>query len=67
MVLSLLSGNLSQVKLALHIQYLGIPFVSTLWLVQAIQFTGAAARFRKRLIALLFLIPAVIFILQAHQ
>ncbi|MEK3833669.1 sensor histidine kinase [Paenibacillus sp. FSL R7-0128] len=62
--LELLSGNLSQVKLALHIQYLGIPFVSTLWLVQAIQFTGAAARFRKRLIALLFLIPAVIFILQ---
>jgi signal transduction histidine kinase len=61
--LELLSGSLSEVKLSLHIEYVGIPFVSTLWLVQVIQFTGVAARFRKRLVAILFLIPAVIFIL----
>lgn len=59
----LLSRNLYEVKLALQIEYLGIPFVSTLWVFQVIQFTGTAARYRKRLALVLFVIPATIFIL----
>jgi signal transduction histidine kinase len=58
-----LSRNLYEVKLSLQIEYLGIPFISTLWLFQVIQFTGTAARYRKRLALVLFVIPAIIFIL----
>ncbi|OXM17283.1 histidine kinase N-terminal 7TM domain-containing protein [Paenibacillus herberti] len=61
--LEVLSGTLGGVKLALQIQYIGIPFVSTLWLYQVIQFTGTAARYRKRLALLLFVIPAIVFLL----
>jgi len=60
--LEIMSQSLSETKWALQVQYLGIPFVSTLWLLQIIQFTGTAAKYRKRLVLLLFLIPASVFI-----
>ncbi|MEK8130302.1 histidine kinase N-terminal 7TM domain-containing protein [Paenibacillus filicis] len=59
--LEVLSRNLSEVKLSLRIQYLGIPFVTTLWFFQVVQFTGTAARYRKRLAAALFVIPIAVF------
>ncbi|RUS42848.1 histidine kinase N-terminal 7TM domain-containing protein [Cohnella sp. AR92] len=59
----LLSRNLGQMKLALQIEYLGIPFVSTLWLFLAIQFTGRAARNRKPLALFLAIVPCIIFVL----
>lgn len=58
-----LSRDLYEMKLSLQIEYLGIPFVSTLWLFQVIQFTGTAAQNRKRLALILFVIPAAIFVL----
>jgi hypothetical protein len=58
-----LSRNLYEVKMALQIEYLGIPFVSTLWLFQVIQFSGTAARYRKRLALFLLVIPVTVFIL----
>lgn len=58
-----LSRNLGEVKLSLQIEYIGIPFVCTLWLLQVIQFTGTAARYRKRLAAALFVVPVMIFFL----
>ncbi|GGD89052.1 sensor histidine kinase [Paenibacillus nasutitermitis] len=58
-----LSLSLYDVKLALQIEYLGIPFISTLWLFQVIQFTGTAVRYRKRLALVLFIVPFVIFFL----
>jgi signal transduction histidine kinase len=58
-----LSRNLYEMKLALQIEYLGIPFISTLWLFQVIQFSGTAARYRKRLALILFVIPVTVFIL----
>ncbi len=58
-----LSRNLFEVKLSLHIEYIGIPFVSALWLFQVIQFTGTATGYRKRLAAVLFAVPLTIFIL----
>ncbi|MCM3749817.1 ATP-binding protein [Paenibacillus pasadenensis] len=61
--LEVLSGTLGGVKLALQIQYIGIPFVCTLWLYQVIQFTGAAPRWRKRLAVLLFALPFLVFLL----
>ncbi|MEC0227930.1 sensor histidine kinase [Paenibacillus alba] len=58
-----LSRNLNEVKLSLQIEYLGIPFVTTLWFFQVIQFTGTASRYRKRLAVGLFVIPAAVFFL----
>ncbi|MBJ6359740.1 histidine kinase N-terminal 7TM domain-containing protein [Paenibacillus sp. GCM10012307] len=59
--LELLSRSLNEVKLSLHIQYIGIPFVTTLWLYQVIQFTGTGARYRKRLALALFVVPFSVF------
>ncbi|WP_238357953.1 histidine kinase N-terminal 7TM domain-containing protein [Cohnella zeiphila] len=58
-----LSRSLSEFKLALQIEYLGIPFVSPLWLFLVLQFTETAVRYRKRLAAALFVIPAAVFVL----
>ncbi|MDQ0875689.1 signal transduction histidine kinase [Paenibacillus sp. V4I3] len=58
-----LSRSLNDVKLSLQIEYLGIPFVTTLWFFQVIQFTGTAARYRKRLALVLFVVPAAVFFL----
>ncbi|BFT74487.1 histidine kinase N-terminal 7TM domain-containing protein [Paenibacillus sp. P36] len=57
----LLSRNLYEVKLSLQIEYVGIPFVTTLWLFQVIQFSGTASRYRKRLALALFVIPVGVF------
>ncbi|WP_053372657.1 sensor histidine kinase [Paenibacillus sp. FJAT-27812] len=58
-----LSRNLDEMKLSLQIEYIGIPFVSTLWLLLAIQFTGTAVRYRRRLVLLLFIVPVIVFFL----
>lgn len=56
-----LSRSLNEFKLSLQIEYVGIPFVSTLWLLLVIQFTGTAAHYRKWLTAALFVIPVLVF------
>ncbi|TMV48653.1 PAS domain-containing protein [Paenibacillus mesophilus] len=61
--LEAISRNLEDVKLSLQIEYFGIPFVTTLWLFQVIQFTGTAARLRKRLAVILFTVPVTVFFL----
>ncbi|OMF34629.1 hypothetical protein BK133_11500 [Paenibacillus sp. FSL H8-0548] len=57
------SGSLRGVKLSFQIEYLGISFVSAFWLLLVIQFTGAAARNRKLITVLLFLVPTVTYLL----
>ena len=59
-----LSDSLGEVKLSLQIEYVGIPFVSALWLYQIIQFTGTAAAYRKRLALALCVVPASVFLVQ---
>ena len=59
-----LERSLGEVKLSLQIEYVGIPFVSALWLYQIIQFTGTAAAYRKRLALALFVVPASVFLVQ---
>ncbi|MBB6637767.1 histidine kinase N-terminal 7TM domain-containing protein [Cohnella thailandensis] len=59
----LLSCTLPGIKLSLQIEYLGIPFVSALWLYLVIQFTGTAPGYRKRLAVLLFIMPFTIYFL----
>ncbi|MFC5401383.1 histidine kinase N-terminal 7TM domain-containing protein [Cohnella soli] len=59
----LLSRNLFQVKLALNVQYLGIPFLVALWLLLILQFTGVASRAQPKYALLLFIVPSIIFAL----
>ncbi|QMV42691.1 sensor histidine kinase [Cohnella cholangitidis] len=59
----ILSPSLRGVKLSLQLQYLGIPFVTALWLLLIVQFTGVSARLRSRLTFFLFIIPVLTFIL----
>jgi len=61
-LLEIRSDSLAGIKLSLHIQYLGIPFVTTLWLLLILQFTGASARLRSRWTLLLFLVPSLTFL-----
>ncbi|MFC5530669.1 histidine kinase N-terminal 7TM domain-containing protein [Cohnella yongneupensis] len=61
--LEVLSRNLFEMKLSLQVEYLGIPFVTTLWLFLVIQFTGSAARTRRLLAYALFVVPFAIFFL----
>lgn len=59
--LEVLSRTLDEFKLSLQIEYLGIPFVSTLWLILVIQFTGTAAKRRRQLSAAIMVVPALVF------
>jgi diguanylate cyclase (GGDEF)-like protein len=43
-------------------EYLGIPFVSTLWLTLALMYTGAFYPVKKWLLAYIFIIPSITFI-----
>ncbi|WP_256757813.1 histidine kinase N-terminal 7TM domain-containing protein [Cohnella sp. WQ 127256] len=61
--LEILSSSLQEVKLSLQIEYFGIPFVTIFWLILVIQFTGVAARYRRRLVIGLLVIPVAIFFL----
>lgn len=61
--IEILSPSLRGIKIALQIQYLGIPFVTALWLLIVVQFTGAATPMRSRLTFLLFVIPFITFFL----
>ncbi|WP_158602375.1 sensor histidine kinase [Cohnella endophytica] len=59
----ILSTTLRGTRIALQIEYIGIPFVTAFWLLLVIQFTGgAAARLRKRYLILLFVIPVITFL-----
>ncbi|MCD9025094.1 sensor histidine kinase [Cohnella silvisoli] len=57
----ILSTGLHGVKLSLQFEYLGIPFVSAFWLLLVIQFTGAAARYRRLLVIMIFVVPIATF------
>lgn len=59
----IISTNLEHIKLCLRFEYLGIPFISVLWLVLVIQYTGHSALLNKKLFIILFTIPIVILIL----
>lgn len=60
----IVSVNVEQAKFWLKVQYIGIPFITTFWLILAIIFTGHQALLKRWVIALLFAIPAMTLILQ---
>lgn len=57
-----MSTDLSTIKFWLKIEYIGIPFISTLWLILVLHYTGFYGWFRKW-IPLLFIIPMITLLL----
>ncbi len=62
--LELNSSEPSQIIFWNHIEYIGIPFVSALWLTTALLYTGHFSRHKIVLSAAIFLIPILSFILR---
>lgn len=60
----IISTNLDQAKFWLKVQYIGIPFITTFWLIFVIIYTGHQAFLKKWVIPLLFIIPVLTLILQ---
>jgi signal transduction histidine kinase len=56
------STSLEQAKLWIKVQYIGIPFITTLWLILVIIYTGHQALLKKWVMPLLFVIPFLILI-----
>ncbi len=59
----IISTSLTSVKFWLKIEYIGAPFISTLWLLLVISYTGHRAALKGWAILLLFLIPITTLIL----
>ncbi|MCI3923541.1 ATP-binding protein [Paenibacillus sp. TRM 82003] len=57
------SKDLDRIQFWLKIEYLGIPFISTLWLLLVIEFTGFRPFLTRWVRALLFLIPIATLIM----
>jgi signal transduction histidine kinase len=57
----IVSTNLEEIRFWLKIEYIGIPFGSALWLIMVLQYTGRQALIRKWFVALLMVIPLVVF------
>ncbi|MCQ6561600.1 ATP-binding protein [Paenibacillus mendelii] len=58
-----MSTDPGRVRLWLGIQYIGIPFISTFWLLLVIFYTGHRALLKRWVILLLFTIPALTLVL----
>lgn len=55
--------DLESVKFWLKVEYLGIPFIATLWLIFVLQYTGREAFLKRGGYVLLFAIPVLTLIL----
>ena len=56
------STTLEHIRFWLRIEYIGIPFGATIWIIMVFQYTGREALVRKRIIALLLIVPMITFI-----
>jgi PAS domain S-box-containing protein len=59
----IISSDLESVKFWLKVEYVGIPFISTLWLILVIHFTAYQAFLKKWVVLLLFGIPVLTLLL----
>ncbi|BBI36650.1 sensor histidine kinase [Cohnella abietis] len=61
----IISPTLEQIRFWLRVEYVGIPFASTVWIIMVLQYTGRQALVRKPIIALLMIVPIITII--AHN
>lgn len=62
--LELNAVNLSQLLFWNRIEYIGIPFVSALWLLAGLLYTNHLNRYRKAILTAIFLIPLITLVLR---
>lgn len=60
--LEITSSTLEQIRFWLRIEYIGIPFGATIWIIMVLQYTGRQALIRKPLVALLMIVPMLTFV-----
>jgi len=53
------STTLEQIRYWLRIEYMGIPFGSTIWIIMVLQYTGRQALIRKPMVVLLMIVPVL--------
>lgn len=58
------NNNLQELIFWNKIQYLGLPFISVLWLIVALLYTKTVSTLSKRLVILLFLVPVITFFIR---
>lgn len=61
----LTSSYIEHIRFWLRVEYIGIPFAATIWIVMVLQYTGRQALITKRVIALLIVVPMITLI--AHN
>ncbi|WP_077866408.1 histidine kinase N-terminal 7TM domain-containing protein [Clostridium saccharobutylicum] len=59
----ILCTSIQCVKFWIKIEYLGIPFLAVVWLMLALDFTGYKEKIKKNILALLYILPIIIVIL----
>ncbi|AOZ93136.1 sensor histidine kinase [Paenibacillus crassostreae] len=60
----IISEDIEIIKFWLSFEYIGIPFITTFWLILVIYFTGYQKVLKRWVWLLLFLIPVLTFLLQ---
>jgi PAS domain S-box-containing protein len=58
------SSTLDHIRFWLRIEYIGIPFGAALWIIMVLQYTGRQALIRKRIVALLMIVPMITLVAQ---
>lgn len=58
------SSNPSQILFWNHVEYIGIPFISALWLTTALMYTGHFLRYRGMLLTAIYAVPLITMILR---
>lgn len=62
--LELNSCSPSQIEFWNDIEYIGIPFISALWLTSALMYTGHLIRYKKIILIAIYLIPLITLVLR---
>ncbi|MBC2582314.1 histidine kinase N-terminal 7TM domain-containing protein [Clostridium sp. DJ247] len=58
----IMATNIEQIKFWLKFEYIGIPFICTIWLIFVVMYTGYEAYLNKSICIILFIIPVLTFI-----
>lgn len=58
------SSSPPQIEFWNYIEYIGIPFISALWLTSALMYTGHFIRYKKILLLAIYVIPAITMLLR---
>lgn len=58
------SYNPAQIEFWNYIEYIGIPFISALWLTSALMYTGCFIRYKKILLLAIYVIPLITVVLR---